>query len=392
MTMTAVGWVSTDLAGVPAPPAGRSTRTYRPLGAPCRNSHESPQAAGRTAPGGLRGGRRRRSAGSRRERGRRGRRGDRRRGHRGLGAAARPHHHDRHHAGECPRGAEAAASAPEIPMPRPLSVPEMPVPRSHGDNDAHNRRRYSGSPGKPAASGRMAAVTTTDVPPLHLEFAVAGMSCGSCAARVERILVGRPGVVSASVNLATHRATVHVLPGAANAVRELTEAVERAGYQLSPATDRERPQRVGQPPDAGPNRPGRPGRPSRRPGRPIRRGRAGRTGAVAAAAGGRLAARPRGARRLQRLAPRRLGPLDGGRPHRADPVLGGWPFLAGAVGRARARTPTWTPWWRSGRSPPSPSPPPSCSSARACRPTTMPPIPPAPPARSAATCTTTWPP
>ena len=78
------------------------------------------------------------------------------------------------------------------------------------------------------------------------------MSCGSCAARVERILVGRPGVVSASVNLATRRATVDVLPGAANAVRELTEAVERAGYQLSPATDHERPQRVGQPPDAGP--------------------------------------------------------------------------------------------------------------------------------------------
>jgi heavy metal translocating P-type ATPase len=105
----------------------------------------------------------------------------------------------------------------------------------------------------------MGAVTTTDLPPLHLEFAVAGMSCGSCAARVERILVGRPGVISASVNLATRRATVDVLPGAGTAVRELTEAVERAGYQLSPATDRasqtiraERPERADHAPAADP--------------------------------------------------------------------------------------------------------------------------------------------
>jgi heavy metal translocating P-type ATPase len=82
----------------------------------------------------------------------------------------------------------------------------------------------------------MGAVTTTEVAPRHLEFAVAGMSCGSCAARVERILLGQPAVVSASVNLATRRATVEVLPASGDAVRALTEAVERAGYQLSAAT------------------------------------------------------------------------------------------------------------------------------------------------------------
>ena len=81
-------------------------------------------------------------------------------------------------------------------------------------------------------------MTTTDLPPRHLEFSVEGMSCGSCAARVERILRARPGVVAASVNLATRRAVVDLLPLAGDTfdqdVRHLTEAVARAGYRLEP--------------------------------------------------------------------------------------------------------------------------------------------------------------
>ena len=40
------------------------------------------------------------------------------------------------------------------------------------------------------------------------EFGVEGMTCASCSTRVEKALARTPGVASASVNLATERATV----------------------------------------------------------------------------------------------------------------------------------------------------------------------------------------
>ena len=46
------------------------------------------------------------------------------------------------------------------------------------------------------------------VPRQHTELAIDGMTCGSCVARVERALRAVPGVVEASVNLATERASV----------------------------------------------------------------------------------------------------------------------------------------------------------------------------------------
>ena len=62
----------------------------------------------------------------------------------------------------------------------------------------------------------------------HLELPVSGMTCASCAARVERTLNGLDGV-TATVNYATERATVDfddeaVGPG------QLVDAVESAGY------------------------------------------------------------------------------------------------------------------------------------------------------------------
>ncbi len=56
-----------------------------------------------------------------------------------------------------------------------------------------------------------------------------GMTCASCVARVERALRRVPGVVDASVNLATAQARVTRLAGAA-ATADLVQAVERAGY------------------------------------------------------------------------------------------------------------------------------------------------------------------
>jgi Cu+-exporting ATPase len=63
-----------------------------------------------------------------------------------------------------------------------------------------------------------------------------GMTCASCVARVERALAKVPGVVSASVNLATERAQVEAL--ATLDAATLKAAVERAGYH---ATDVDAP-------------------------------------------------------------------------------------------------------------------------------------------------------
>src|SRR5690606_26639493 len=62
-----------------------------------------------------------------------------------------------------------------------------------------------------------------------LTIGVGGMTCASCVARVERALKKVPGVGSASVNLATEKATVsydcELTP-----VESLLDAIEAAGY------------------------------------------------------------------------------------------------------------------------------------------------------------------
>jgi len=65
----------------------------------------------------------------------------------------------------------------------------------------------------------------------HQEFdlAIRGMTCASCVARVERALAKAPGVLSASVNLATERA--HVVSVAGTGVEALHKAVKAAGYE-----------------------------------------------------------------------------------------------------------------------------------------------------------------
>lgn len=69
--------------------------------------------------------------------------------------------------------------------------------------------------------------------PAALDFAVRGMTCGSCANRVQRTLGKQPGVERAEVNFAT--ATAHVVladPAADPAA--LQAAVAKAGYELEP--------------------------------------------------------------------------------------------------------------------------------------------------------------
>jgi Cu+-exporting ATPase len=63
----------------------------------------------------------------------------------------------------------------------------------------------------------------------RVEFPVTGMTCASCQTRVERALRKTDGVVEATVNLATERASVEYAPGLAD-FAALKAAVEGAGY------------------------------------------------------------------------------------------------------------------------------------------------------------------
>ena len=75
----------------------------------------------------------------------------------------------------------------------------------------------------------MQDTTTFDLP-------ISGMTCASCAGRVERALVKVPGVNSVTVNLANERA--HVDTAAHIDPQTLIDAVSRAGYSATLSQDR----------------------------------------------------------------------------------------------------------------------------------------------------------
>ncbi|MCS0585120.1 heavy metal translocating P-type ATPase [Massilia pinisoli] len=65
-----------------------------------------------------------------------------------------------------------------------------------------------------------------------MDIDIGGMTCASCVARVEKAIKAVPGVVDASVNLATERAAVK---GRDLDLRAIVVAVEQAGYEARPA-------------------------------------------------------------------------------------------------------------------------------------------------------------
>ncbi len=74
-------------------------------------------------------------------------------------------------------------------------------------------------------SGYGVAVETVDLP-------ITGMTCANCAANVERALNRKvPGVLRASVNFASERASVEYLPSLAG-LEDLAAAVRKAGYDV----------------------------------------------------------------------------------------------------------------------------------------------------------------
>ncbi len=69
----------------------------------------------------------------------------------------------------------------------------------------------------------------------NLNLSISGMTCATCAGRVERALSGVPGVLSASVNLATERA--HVTLTRALTAADLIRTIEKTGYKARVVVD-----------------------------------------------------------------------------------------------------------------------------------------------------------
>ncbi len=70
-----------------------------------------------------------------------------------------------------------------------------------------------------------------DVPSETLTLPIGGMTCASCVSTVEGALKGVPGVVDATVNLATEKATVTFVPTLAT-IKDFKVAVAEVGYQV----------------------------------------------------------------------------------------------------------------------------------------------------------------
>ncbi|WP_425071694.1 heavy metal translocating P-type ATPase [Sagittula sp. S175] len=67
----------------------------------------------------------------------------------------------------------------------------------------------------------------------RIRLGIKGMSCASCAGRVEHALTSVPGVLSASVNLASNTAEIVSLAGSTDP-QTLADTVSKAGYAASP--------------------------------------------------------------------------------------------------------------------------------------------------------------
>ena len=70
-----------------------------------------------------------------------------------------------------------------------------------------------------------------EVPTSTIEFPLIGMTCANCASNIERALGRVDGVLEATVNYASEKATVRYIVGVTGRA-ELTAAVRKAGYDV----------------------------------------------------------------------------------------------------------------------------------------------------------------
>jgi Cu+-exporting ATPase len=107
-----------------------------------------------------------------------------------------------------------------------------------GVNLATERAELHFDPKRISTDQIVAAIRETGYTPIstEIELAVEGMTCASCVGRVERALTKSPGVIDASVNLATERAKITFLPAMTDA-DALAAVVSDAGYEAHPIAD-----------------------------------------------------------------------------------------------------------------------------------------------------------
>src|ERR1700690_1165533 len=75
--------------------------------------------------------------------------------------------------------------------------------------------------------------TGGEIPPRSVILAVEGMTCASCASRIEKKLKAVPGVKDAAVNFASQKAYIQLESGLGD-LTALQVAVEKAGYSAKP--------------------------------------------------------------------------------------------------------------------------------------------------------------
>ena len=145
------------------------------------------------------------------------------------------------------RGMSCAACARRIED----GLGTLPGVRTATVNFAAERATVTYEPGALAVDAILGRVQELgyEVPLSRLTLPVEGISCASCVGRVEAALHGVPGVVGASVNLASERAQVAFAEGQVT-LADLRVAVRAAGYEIPEAvepleaSDRERAARA----------------------------------------------------------------------------------------------------------------------------------------------------
>src|SRR5438874_4035528 len=81
--------------------------------------------------------------------------------------------------------------------------------------------------------GEQSASPATPAEPRTATLSLEGMTCASCAMRIEKGLKKVPGVADAQVNLATEQASVTYDPARTD-VAQMMQKVEAVGYKATP--------------------------------------------------------------------------------------------------------------------------------------------------------------
>ncbi|MGD8331976.1 MAG: copper ion binding protein, partial [Acidobacteriota bacterium] len=120
------------------------------------------------------------------------------------------------------------------------ALAEVPGVEQVNVNLATSKATIHHVPAQAGVAGLVKAVKDAgyEVAVQETSLQIGGMHCASCVGHVEKALAAVPGVIEANVNLATERATVKHVRGAAERA-ELTEAVVAAGYEVVEADEQE---------------------------------------------------------------------------------------------------------------------------------------------------------